>query len=207
MASLLLLAVSSPVAGLGVGVSPEHIIIQDALRGYTYEEYIKVFNPDVSENTYGLAASDNITGWVSYSRPDKPDTAITSILIPPKSNQRLLVKFAIPSEIPNGSYDGELLVIAKPEAQEETGEGGVGVGLQMPILVSIEVTGTQFISGKVNDIKAENVEVGYPLRVVVYFENTGNVAATPLIQTTVLYNNENVAAFSSDNTSVAVHKT
>jgi hypothetical protein len=207
MASLLLLAVSNPVAGLGLGVSPEKIVIQDALRGYTYEEYIKAYNPDDAENTYGLAASDNITGWVSYYLPDKPDTAITSILIPPKSNQRLLVKFAIPAETPNGSYDGELLVIVKPEAQVETGEGGVGVGLQIPVLVSIEVTGTQFISGKVNDIKAEKIEVGYPLRIVVYFENTGNVAATPLIQTTVLYNNENIAAFSSDDTTVAVHRT
>jgi hypothetical protein len=207
MAALILLVVSSPVAGLGLGVSPPQIVIHEALRGTTYEEIITVYNPDASANTYGLAASDNITGWVSYYRPDNTNTAIKSILVPAKSTQPVLVKFAIPAETPNGHYDGQLVVIATPEAQKETGESGVGVGMQIPVLVSIEVTGTQVISGKVNDIGAENVEVGYSLRIVVSFENTGNVAAAPLIQTTVLYNNENVAAFSSENTSVAVHRT
>jgi len=69
------------------------------------------------------------------------------------------------------------------------------VGMQVPILVHIEVTGTQVITGNVNDILADDVEVGYPLRLIVIFQNTGNVAAAPLIEATITYNGEDVASF------------
>jgi hypothetical protein len=192
-------------AAVGVGVSPPFLDIDDALRGTTYEEYITVFNTDNSStNTYGLAAYEDISGWVSYYLPESPDTTITSIDIPARGTQRVLVKIAIPADIPNGAYNGMLSISAMATA---SGEGSVGVGLEAPVVVTIQVTGTQNISGKVNDILAYDVEVGYPLRLIVMFENTGNVAADPLIEATIDYKGTKVANFSSNGTKIAAGTT
>ncbi|GAJ08829.1 unnamed protein product, partial [marine sediment metagenome] len=55
------------------------------------------------------------------------------------------------------------------------------VSLAAPVAVTIFVTGNQILSGVVNGISADDVEVKYPLRIKVQFHNTGNVIATPQI--------------------------
>jgi len=82
----------------------------------------------------------------------------------------------------------------------------VSVGVEAPVVVTIQVTGTQNISGRVSDILAYDVEVGYPLRLIVMFENTGNVVAAPLIEATIAYKGTDIASFSSNNTIVAAGK-
>lgn len=187
IAALSLCIAAIPAAAMGLGVTPPFLTIDSALRGTTYEEYVTIFNPDTQVNTFGLTASDNISGWVSYYLPDSPDTAITSIDVPAQSNQRILVKIAIPADTPNGPYDGQLIITAMTKAPGESGESNVSVGMQVPVIVNITVTGTQVISGRVNDVLAYDVEVGYPLRLIVMYENTGNVAAAPLIEATITY--------------------
>jgi hypothetical protein len=204
MAALLLFALSGPAAGMGIGVTPPQLEITDALRGNTYEENIVIFNTDNVTHDYGLTATESLASWASYYLPESPDTAITSITVPGRTengvgSKGVLVKIAIPDDTPNGSYDGLLLVTG---IAGETSESGVGVGMEVPVLVHIEVTGTQIISGKVTDIFAEDVEVGYPLRLIVMFQNTGNVAEGPMIETTITYKGEEVANFSSDSTKV-----
>jgi hypothetical protein len=193
---------------MGLGVTPPELTITDALRGNTYEENIIVFNTDNVTHNYGLTTTDSLASWVSYYLPDDPDTAITSIEVAGRDengvgSKAVLVKIAIPADTPNGAYDGQLLVTGIPE---EAGSSGVGVGMEVPVLVHIEVTGTQIISGKVSDILAEDVEVGYPLRIIVMFQNTGNVAEAPTIETTITYRGEDVANFISDSTQVAPGK-
>ncbi len=204
-AMVLLIAAVPAAAAVGVGVTPPFLDIDDALRGTTYEEYITAFNTDNSSaNTYGLAASGDISGWVSYYLPDSPDTAITSIDIPASGTQTILVKIAIPADTPNGAYDGMLSITATAKAP---GENGVNVSVDAPVVVTIQVTGTQNISGKVNDILAYDVEVGYPLRLIVMFENTGNVEAAPLIEAAIVYQDIEVDTFSSSSTKVAAGTT
>jgi hypothetical protein len=207
-AALLLGVLSGPAAGMGLGVTPPQLEITDALRGNTYEENIIVFNTDNVTHSYGLTTTDNLASWVSYYLPDDPDTAITSIEVAGRDengvgSKTVLVKIAIPADTPNDTYEGQLLITA---VAGEASESGVGVGMQVPVLVSIDVTGTQIISGKVTDILAEDVEVGYPLRVIVMFQNTGNVAEAPTIETTITYKGEDVANFISDSTKVAPGK-
>jgi len=206
IATMALLMTAVPAAAaVGVGVTPPFLDIDDALRGTTYEEYITAFNTDNSSaNTYGLAASGDISGWVSYYLPDSPDTAITSIDIPASGTQTILVKIAIPADTPNGAYDGMLSITATAKAP---GENGVNVSVDAPVVVTIQVTGTQNISGKVNDILAYDVEVGYPLRLIVMFENTGNVEAAPLIEAAIVYQDIEVDTFSSNSTKVAAGTT
>lgn len=202
-AALFMTAVPA-AADVGVGVSPPFLSIDDALRGTTYENYLTIFNTDNSStNTYGLSDYGDISGWVSYYLPDNPDTAITSIDIPARGNQRILVKIAVPADTPNGAYSGILSITAMAKAP---GENNVSVGMEAPVAVNITVTGTQNISGRVNDILAYDVEVGYPLRLIVMFENTGNVAAIPLIEATINYKGAKVASFSSNSTKVAAGK-
>jgi hypothetical protein len=211
-AALLLLILPGTAAGMGLGVSvgldQQGITITDALRGNTYEKNITIFNPDTEEKTCELSDYGDISGWASYYLPDDPDTAITSVTVPARTEhgvgtRTLTVKITIPADTPNGAYEGQLIISAIAGTGEE---GQVGVGMQVPVAVSIEVTGTQIISGQVNNILVDDVEVGYPLRIIVQFQNTGNVAAGPTIETTITYEGDEVDNFSSNGTKVAPGK-
>jgi hypothetical protein len=203
----LILLTAVPAASVGLGVSPQEFVIEDALRGNIYQETITVFNPDDVENTYGLSVSDNFIDWVKYYYPDNPDKQITSLTISARSNQSILVEIAIPADAPNGNYKGQLQVkTSTGEAGEMGDSSGVGVGMQIPVMLDVTVTGTQIISGVVGNMKVEDTEVGYPLRIGVVFENTGNVAVKPLINTIILYNDQDVADLSIGDTQVPIRK-
>ena len=201
--ALMLLPVG--VGAVGLGVNPPQIDLKNALRGTTYEEEILVFNPDETENTYGLDATEDIASWVSYSLPDNPTVPINGITVPAKSNRQVIANITIPEDTPNGMYSAMLLVIALPPGMEPQ-EGQVGVGMQIPVQLNIDVTGTQLLEGKVNDISTQDAETGYPLTIKVAFVNTGNVTAVPLIETDITYKGEKVDSFSHNSTKVSSGK-
>jgi hypothetical protein len=202
LTAIALMLVPGGVGAVGLGVSPPQIDIKNALRGTTYEEQITVFNPDETTNTYGLDTTEEIASWVSYSLPDNPKIPVHSVSIPAKSNRAVIANIAIPGDTPNGLYSAQLLVTVLPPGAEGE-QTGVGVGMQIPITLNIDVTGTQLIAGKVNDISTQDAETGYPLTIKVAFVNTGNVTAAPLIETDITYKGEKVDSFSHNSTKVS----
>lgn len=63
------------------------------------------------------------------------------------------------------------------------------------IEVFVEVVGEQILTGNVRSISAQDTEVGYPLRIKVDFENTGNVNAKPEIKTAILKDGIEIDSF------------
>lgn len=181
---LLLLSVagtiSFPVVATGIAVTPGYLEIIDALRGGEFERNITIYNPDPEITSYTLSASGNAGEWISFYKQDAPVLPVNRVTILGNSNVRMLVKFAIPQDAANGEHKATIFVASVP-VEEASGGSGQVVSLAVPVAVTIFVTGNQILSGVVDGISADDVEVKYPLRIKVQFHNTGNVVATPLI--------------------------
>jgi len=182
--ALLLLLLSGvtlfPVAAIGIAVTPSHLEISDALRGGEFERNITIYNPDPEITSYTLSASGDAGLWISFFKQDDPTSPVDRVTIPGNENVRILVKFTIPQDAANGEHKATIIVTSVP-VEEASGGSGQVVSLAAPVAVTIFVTGNQILSGVVNGISADDVEVKYPLRIKVQFHNTGNVVATPLI--------------------------
>jgi len=169
-----------PVVATGIAVTPSHLEISDALRGGEFERNITIYNPDPEITSYTLSVSGDAGLWISFFKQDDPTSPVDRVTIPGNENVRILVKFTIPQDAANGEHKATIIVTSVP-AEEASGGSGQVVSLAAPVAVTIFVTGNQILSGVVNGISADDVEVKYPLRIKVQFHNTGNVVATPLI--------------------------
>ena len=209
--ALLLLSgiISFPVAATGIAVIPSHLEISDALRGGEFERNISIYNPDTETTDYTLVASGDAGGWISFYEQDTGSTTVSSvnrITIPGNSNVRMLVKFTIPYDATNGEYAAAITVTTVPE--EEAAEGsGQTLLLAASVAVTIIVTGDQILSGVVNSITANDIEVEYPLRMKVQFQNSGNVVAKPQITVTIATKDGKVISqFTSDEFNIKPEK-
>lgn len=209
--ALLLLSgiISFPVAATGIAVIPSHLEISDALRGGEFERNISIYNPDTETTDYTLVASGDAGGWISFYEQDIGSTTVSSvnkITIPGNSNVRMLVKFTIPYDAANGEYAATITVTTVPE--EEAAEGsGQTLLLAASVAVTIIVTGDQILSGVVNSIVTNDVEIEYPLRMKVQFHNSGNVVAKPQITVTITTEDGKVISqFTSDEFNIKPEK-
>jgi len=169
-----------PVAATGIAVTPSHLEISDALRGGEYERNITIYNPDNELTDYTLTASGDAGEWISFYKQEDAVSLVNRVTIPGNESVRMLVKFTIPHDAANGEHKATIIVTSVP-AEEASGGSGQVVSLAAPVAVTIFVTGSQILSGVVDSINIDDVEVKYPLRIKVQFHNTGNVVATPLI--------------------------
>ncbi|MCD6203777.1 MAG: hypothetical protein J7I99_05415, partial [Methanophagales archaeon] len=173
------------------GISPASITISDAFKGGTYERTITVFNTGDETGTFELTAEGECADWISFYKPDEPNTPITEVTVPGKGKASVLVKFDIPADIANANYTATIYARSIPEGGG--GEGAVAHAvIRIPSKVVIQVTGTQILKGSVKSITAADTEVGYPLKIKVVFQNEGNVIARPKIAVTITKTGEGV---------------
>ena len=197
---VVLLVLGSGVKAVGIGVAPSEIKIHDAFRGEEYRKTITVSNADEYEAIFSFNVSGECADWISFYKPEDIATPITSITIPGNEKREILVVFKIPNDAENRIYNSAIIVQRAPKAVE--GGVGAGVALKMPISVTIEVTGVQKLTGEVRDIRTTDVEVNYPLRIKVDFQNTGNVIARPLIEVAIVKDNVTIDTFTHADTAV-----
>ena len=181
VALLLFCLAPSKASAAGLGVAPAEIQLEDVLRGSEHLRSIRVFNSGDEGVSAQLNANGEATDWISFCNPDVPATTIETIAVPAKGRAEVWVKFKIPQDAAEGTYTATICVEAIVGEEEELEGTHQSVGLQVMSSVIIKVTGTQTLSGNVGGISVMDIEVGYPLRIMVEFANTGNVVATPLI--------------------------
>lgn len=185
----------------GIAVSPGELEIRDAFRGAEYDNTVTIFNPDDDASSYAISTEGDAAAWISFYDPDSPTSAIEKVSIPANSKVRVLVRFRIPQDAANGGHAATIVVTTVPLE----GEGGSGqaVSLAAPVAVTITVTGTQIVSGSVDNISLTDVEVKYPLRLGVMFLNSGNVVAAPQVDIEIADSEGNrVDSFSSNSAKV-----
>jgi len=190
-----------PVAAAGMGVGPSHLEITDALRGGEYERLLTLFNLGNEEVTFGFSVTGEAGAWISFYKKDAPDIRIEKINVEKEKEAGVLVKFSIPQEAGNGDYVTIISVTTIPD--DEEGEAVQAVALSAQVKVDITVTGTQILSGVISSIRIRDIEEGYPLRIEAFFQNNGNVEATPQFDVEMVKNNQTVATFTVADTRVS----
>jgi hypothetical protein len=123
-----------------------------------------------------------------------------------QSKQRILVKITIAEDAPNMIYNSTIYIKnIPPETAVGAGAGAHSV-VRMKVDASIAVTGTQILKGAVKSISTANTEIGYPLRIMVEFQNGGNVIATPAITCCITKNSTIIDTFVHDETGIKPDK-
>jgi hypothetical protein len=160
----------------GIGVVPAFIEMDNRLKGATYNRQITIFNSGEEPILFDLQANGDIESWITFYKYENLSVSITNITV--DYEQKIIMEFNIPEDIANGEYEGTVDVTSN---RGEKAERGATVNVVFPVRISFNVIGTQILTGNVSEIKIEDVEVGYPLIISLYFLNTGNVIATPVI--------------------------
>jgi len=172
---------STNVESTALGINPQYITINNALRGGEYTKNINIFNQGDEDEKVSLSSSGDISTWTFFYDKDNLNETINNITLPANSIKQVLVIFKIPKNIPNGIYIGKILVKTIPLDTSEKNLT-VTVPLSLPIFTTINVTGEQILNGTVEEITIEDAEINYPTRIKIDFLNTGNVIAQPEIK-------------------------
>jgi hypothetical protein len=200
IALMVLLLSPFPAFALGIGIAPSQILVNNALRGGEYERTVTVFNPDENANNFTLRTEGEAGGWISFYKFENVNTPIKEISIGAQGNYPVLAKINISPDAAKGTYNATVIAETIPVSTNETGT--VAAVLQASVSVTVEVTGDQVIGGVVNAIIVEDTEPGYPVRVKIVFENTGNVVAKPKIDITIHQDNNIITSFTHERTKV-----
>jgi len=185
---------------IGIGLSPGEMVLNNSLKGNTYEKSFAIINMDNQDINYSLSSNGDIEGWVSFYYQN-PDTEIQSIIVPANGKISVITKFQIPTDAVSKDYFGTINVRSVPEIAEDSGsQQSLIIGGSVKI--NINVTGDQIIDGVVNGISIYNIEPGYPLKVETMFRNTGNVVANPEIKVTILKDNKLIHSFIYDKATI-----
>jgi len=188
-----------PVSAISIGIAPSEISMKDALRGQEYKRFIAVYNYDNETSVFELGAEGEGKDWVTFC--DEENRPLEKVEVPGSSSRKVFVLFDIPENIPNGIYNFTVYAQTIPADVEEEGMV-VRPVLKIPADVSIEVTGTQILKGVVKDITIRDIEEGYPLRINIVFQSTGNVAATPAINVEISKDGKLIDSFDSSEAGV-----
>lgn len=177
-AALLALVLLSPAGAQGIGAAPAIIELEDALRGGEYTNLLTVFNREESDLVAEVTGEGEAGQWASLHPLDDETATLDSISVPANSQTRVFLRITVPPDAPNGPHKGSIgLQTVAPEGE---GDGGATVGVS--VALTVNVTGTQNLTGEILDMSTDDVEVGYPLRIRTTFHNTGNVKAQPDIR-------------------------
>ncbi len=171
------------VQARGVALGPQTLEIKNALRGGEYDTAITVFNPSEEKDFYRLRAGGEAGSWISFYEWDSKKLVPPELPVAGQNNITLLVRVNIPSDANNGTHTAT--IYADTASSEIIDATGISAVLRSTATLTIGVTGAQIISGEVMSITTENVEVNYPQRTTVAFNNTGNVAAILDIDVTI----------------------
>ena len=205
-ASGLLLPLSAVGEGVGMASSPAKIQIKGALNGDTIQRTIHVqYSGSDDTIVMNLSADGDISDWVIFSIPNDPITPVESILANSGEWASMLVSFHIPEDAPVGVNSGKLYATTSKE-NDEAEERGVGILVRANWAVGIEVVGTPVLAGLADRFAVNDIETGYPLRVEFYFQNTGNIVATPKVGVEISKDDEVIDSFTMANVSVGRDK-
>jgi hypothetical protein len=123
-----------------------------------------------------------------------------------QSKQRILVKITIAEDAPNMIYNSTIYIKnIPPDTAVGAGAGAHSV-VRCRVDATIQVTGIQILKGTVKSITTADTEIGYPLRIMVEFQNEGNVVATPAITCCITQNDTHIDSFVHDETGIKPDK-
>lgn len=194
-----LLLLPGHALAFGVAIGPQTIDIDNAMRGIEYERVVTVFNPSGIECTYRIGAEGDIASWLTfYDRTTQK--AVERLSIAGESNVTLIFKVKIPSDTINNKYAAT--IFAETALGSEDGTSGASTVLRSTSALTVKVSGEQIVSGTIGTITVKDTEAGLPMRVLVNFQNTGNVSIQPKIDAVVSKGNDEITTFTYNKTTI-----
>ena len=168
-----------------VGLYPTQVPFDRALRGGQYEDTIGVLNGTAHGQWFHFSLSGQAAPWLSVM-PSANTAPIKEIWAPNGAGAtRALLQLRVPSTLANGTYHGIVTVSMKPPKNKVNGPTTVGLGGEIDVTVS--VTGTEVVAGKLVDAYTyPKVEQAEPLKIFAIINNSGNVAALPSFHLQIL---------------------
>ena len=193
------IALPAMAAGMGIGLAPNSYDIKDALRGASYDVPLVITNMGETTTDFAIAAEGEASAWLSY---DYKGETVEKVSVPGSSKATFEVKISIPVDAVNGKHQAIISVTSIPV--QTTGGSSVAVGALSHL--DIEVTGNQIIAATASGIKTEDVETGYPLKIEVFVQNTGNVEVNPIITANITSNGKAIDSVTKDDAKVGAGK-
>jgi hypothetical protein len=166
-------------AGGGIGIVPARVELKEALRGVEYDQTLTVVNREGGELTLAYVAEGEVGKWTTLRSDQQPDQILEKIVVPPSSDFRALIRVAVPADASNGQHVGQI----RFQAESGNAQSGMGVSIGIASDFVVNVTGTQKLSARVQDMLVSDVEAEQPpVRLTTLMFNDGNVKANPTIK-------------------------
>ena len=154
------------------GISPPHVINDKLFPGAHFEQQITLSRTDPEQAVQCNLDYDTpgFEKWISFD----PGTAFT---FPAGEKVAVLtVKVDVPGDAKPGRRKGSLRITAAPVVQEQ---GKINIVLGAQIDVDLTVTSEKFAAMAVKQVKINDIEPGWKVKVDIKIENQGNTAIAP----------------------------
>ena len=150
----------------GIGVSPGTINFDKMTRGGYAERTVYVSNPSEGDISISAGAEGDIKDWLKVE---------SGIIVKGKESYQLKIMITPPSDVPNGNYEGYVLVMGSPVA--ETGIEGSGAQVVSAVMIraNIEVTDKQIVNFDIRGISVLPAEECRPIYVRANLVSMGNI--------------------------------
>ena len=180
----------------GWGIGPSIIQIPNGLKNATYQQTIKIYNENNYDSIILLNSSGDIKNWISFFEFTNTTQQINITSVNKTSTKDIMLQISIPIYTANGEYNGTIVATPK-QIPSNISEGDVIVEINLPIILTIMVTGDQDLNVSVERIVMEDTEIYYNARILVDFINMGNVVASPIVEVEFSKDGQNVGNLSS----------
>lgn len=180
--SLVFLALLSffPQIAFGIGQTTDPIIINDALRGETFQKEVIVVNTGKESFLIDVKEEGDIAGWVKFFKMNDLKNPIDGVYLKAGERINLFAQITIPIDAKNGKYSGFISVIQKPKSEAVEEGSSSSVSQKIDRKVDIEVSDKENIAIKVSVIPEKyDLKENESLKVRLIYDNQGNVAVKP----------------------------
>ena len=169
-------------AVLAIGQMSKPITVDLAIRGQEVTETLLIYNSEKTNQTFGLISDGDVAGWAKFYLPGSFEQEITTVEVPAEGTTEAVVVITVPSDTPNGLYEGSVAVTSAPTAGSDDGSS-VGVQQRIDRAVSINVTDQEIIKLVTGVIPVTyEVEPNANLQIKLLYDNQGNISLKPSVQ-------------------------
>jgi uncharacterized protein YaiE (UPF0345 family) len=169
--ALSLLFLANVVSAVSIGAGPSTIEFGRLVKGGYAEETLTVSTSGDEDLTCVVEFTGDLKDWLSIDKGDRFN-------LPANSRVKMKAIVQPPPDAPNGEYEGAIYIKAAPTSTISEGTGLI-VGAGVKVRVFAEVSGEEYVSLLVENLRASDTEVGYPIVFGATLRNTGNVKFNP----------------------------
>lgn len=87
-----------PQSAFGIGQTTDPVIINDALRGGTFQKEMIVINTDKEATVIAIESGGDIAGWVKFFKINDLKNPITSLIMKAGERSNLFAQITIPKD-------------------------------------------------------------------------------------------------------------